>query len=90
MSDGFPRGQTAIVGAATHGIGEAPGFDSIDLAAHASVKALKQAGLTPALAEACGLLVKIPMAGRADSLNLAVATGVMLFEVMRERLRIDG
>ena len=47
MSDGFPRGQTAIVGAATHGIGEAPGFDSIDLAAHASVKALKQAGLTP-------------------------------------------
>jgi TrmH family RNA methyltransferase len=50
----------------------------------------EQAGLTPALAEACGLLVKIPMAGRADSLNLAVATGVMLFEVMRDRLRIDG
>jgi TrmH family RNA methyltransferase len=50
----------------------------------------EQAGLTPALAEACGLLVRIPMAGRADSLNLAVATGVMLFEVMRDRLRIDG
>ena len=50
----------------------------------------EQAGLTPGLAEACGLLVKIPMAGRADSLNLAVATGVMLFEVMRDRLRIDG
>ena len=50
----------------------------------------EQAGLTPALAESCGLLVRIPMAGRADSLNLAVATGVMLFEVMRDRLRIDG
>jgi TrmH family RNA methyltransferase len=50
----------------------------------------EQAGLTPALAAACGLLVKIPMAGRADSLNLAVATGVMLFEVMRDRLKIDG
>ena len=50
----------------------------------------EQAGLTPAMAAACGLLVKIPMAGKADSLNLAVATGVMLFEIMRDRLRIDG
>ena len=50
----------------------------------------EQAGLTPAMAAACTTLVKIPMAGRADSLNLAIATGIMLFEVMRERLRIDG
>jgi TrmH family RNA methyltransferase len=50
----------------------------------------EQAGLTPALAKACGTLVKIPMAGKADSLNLAIATGVMLFEIMRDRLRIDG
>jgi TrmH family RNA methyltransferase len=50
----------------------------------------EQAGLTPAMAAACGLLVKIPMAGKADSLNLAVATGVMLFEIMRDRLTIDG
>jgi TrmH family RNA methyltransferase len=50
----------------------------------------EQAGLTPAMAAACGTLVKIPMAGRADSLNLAVATGVMLFEIMRGRLALDG
>jgi len=50
----------------------------------------EQAGLTPDLSAACGTLVKIPMAGRADSLNLAVATGVMLFEIMRDRLKIDG
>jgi TrmH family RNA methyltransferase len=50
----------------------------------------EQAGLTPALAKACGTLVRIPMAGKADSLNLAIATGVMLFEIMRDRLRIDG
>jgi TrmH family RNA methyltransferase len=50
----------------------------------------EQAGLTPALAKACGTLVKIPMAGKADSLNLAIATGVMLFEIVRDRLRIDG
>jgi TrmH family RNA methyltransferase len=50
----------------------------------------EQAGLTPAFAKACGTLVRIPMAGKADSLNLAIATGVMLFEIMRDRLRIDG
>ena len=43
----------------------------------------EQAGLTDALADACDRLVRIPQAGRADSLNLAVATGVMLFEVRR-------
>lgn len=45
---GFPRGRTAIVGAATYGIGKAPGFEAIDLAARASVDALAQVGLTPA------------------------------------------
>lgn len=39
----------------------------------------EQAGLTPSLAGACDLTVKIPMRGRADSLNLAVATGVMIY-----------
>lgn len=41
----------------------------------------EQAGLTDALAAACDVNVKIPMRGRADSLNLAVATGVMLYAV---------
>jgi RNA methyltransferase, TrmH family len=50
----------------------------------------EQAGLSPELAAACNVLARIPMAGRADSLNLAVATGVMLFEMMRDRLAIDG
>jgi acetyl-CoA acetyltransferase len=47
MKDAFPRGQTAIVGAATFGIGEAPGLDSIDLAVGASLKALRMANLEP-------------------------------------------
>jgi RNA methyltransferase, TrmH family len=50
----------------------------------------EQAGLAPELAAACDTLVKIPMAGKADSLNLAVATGVMLFEIFRDRLKLDG
>ena len=43
---GFPRGKTAIVGAATFGIGKAPGFEAIELAARASLLALAQAGLS--------------------------------------------
>ena len=39
----------------------------------------EQAGLTPELAALCDVAVKIPMRGRADSLNLAVATGIMIY-----------
>ncbi|MDO1558752.1 RNA methyltransferase [Brevundimonas sp. 2R-24] len=38
-------------------------------------------GLSPEAAAACELGVKIPMRGRADSLNLAVATGIMIYAV---------
>jgi TrmH family RNA methyltransferase len=45
----------------------------------------EQFGLSPAwLAEATEA-VRIPMAGAADSLNAAMATGVMLFEAVRQR-----
>jgi RNA methyltransferase, TrmH family len=43
-------------------------------------------GLTPELSAACTRLVRIPMAGRIDSLNLAVASALMLYEIRRERL----
>ena len=33
----------------------------------------------------CDVLVRIPMAGRGDSLNLAVATGIMLYELYNQR-----
>jgi TrmH family RNA methyltransferase len=38
-------------------------------------------GLTPRQIENCDQLVRIPMAGSADSLNLAVATSVVLYEM---------
>ncbi|WP_205480686.1 TrmH family RNA methyltransferase [Sphingomonas arenae] len=41
----------------------------------------EQAGLPAEYESACDLLVKIPMAGRADSLNAAVAAAVMAFQV---------
>ena len=46
MGDAFPSGRTAIVGAATYGMGTTPGLNNFDLAARASLKALGQVGLT--------------------------------------------
>ena len=48
----------------------------------------EQAGLPDELAAACDTLALIPQAGRADSLNLAVATGIMLFEARRSSLEL--
>jgi len=45
----------------------------------------EQSGLPPEMEAACDLLVKLPMRGRADSLNLAIATGVMLYDLWRRR-----
>jgi TrmH family RNA methyltransferase len=47
-------------------------------------------GLSAELAAACSQRVKIPMAGRLDSLNLAVATALMLYEIRRDRLGLCG
>jgi len=43
----------------------------------------EQAGISADMARQCDALVRIPMRGRADSLNLAIATGLMLYEIWR-------
>src|SRR5690606_1607013 len=50
----------------------------------------EQQGLPDDLAAACDRLVRIPQAGRADSLNLAVATGVMLYEARRSAFPMEN
>jgi RNA methyltransferase, TrmH family len=42
-------------------------------------------GLSAERQAACDLMVRVPMVGRSDSLNLAVATGVMLYELFAHR-----
>ena len=42
-------------------------------------------GMPATMAAACDRLVRIPMRGRADSLNAAVATAVMAYEVLNQR-----
>ena len=45
-------------------------------------------GMSEAVAQACTKLVKIPMAGRLDSLNLAVATALVLYAIRGPKLRL--
>jgi TrmH family RNA methyltransferase len=47
-------------------------------------------GLLPTHYEICDVIVRIPMVGKSDSLNLAVATGVMIFEVFNQWHPING
>ncbi len=70
-------------------------------AAHTAEKTLYEADFTGSVAivlgaeenglrrltrEHCDVLLKIPMHGSVSSLNVSVATGVFLFEVMRQRI----
>lgn len=45
----------------------------------------EEKGLRRLTAESCDHLVKIPMQGKIQSLNVSVATGVLLFEIQRQR-----
>lgn len=58
MSSEFPRGRSAIVGGATFGLGEAPGFSSLELAAAAGLLALADARVT--LDQVDGLFICLP------------------------------
>lgn len=50
----------------------------------------EQSGLPEELAREADALARIPQVGLADSLNLAIATGVMLFEARRHLLTLDA
>jgi 23S rRNA (guanosine2251-2'-O)-methyltransferase len=43
------------------------------------------AGLRRLTLESCDHLVKLPMLGQVESLNVSVATGVCLYEILRSR-----
>ena len=42
-------------------------------------------GIRPLLRKKCDFLLNIPMAGSFDSFNVAVATGIILYEIFRRR-----
>jgi len=45
----------------------------------------EEKGIRKLTADKCDHLVRIPMKGKIQSLNVSVATGVMLFEILRQR-----
>ena len=47
----------------------------------------ESAGLTDTLTAACTQLIKIPMVGHTESLNVATATALMLYEIQKDTLR---
>ena len=47
-------------------------------------------GLPAELQALCDVMVRIPMVGQSDSLNLAIATSLMLYEVFNQRRRQTG
>lgn len=46
----------------------------------------EEKGIYPALMKACDEKFKIPMANNFESLNVSVATGIILYETMKQRL----
>ncbi len=45
----------------------------------------EEKGIRRLTAEQCDFLVKIPMIGKIQSLNVSVASGILLFEIIRQR-----
>jgi len=90
MRPGFPRGEAAIVGAATYGIGKCPGVAPVDMAARAALAALDDAGLalsdvdalyTSAPYEALGGLELAEYLGLTPRVTDCNRTGGSAFEV---------
>lgn len=51
----------------------------------AIVMGSEEKGVYPALLKICDEKIKIPMAGDFESLNVSVATGIILYEAMKQR-----
>jgi 23S rRNA (guanosine2251-2'-O)-methyltransferase len=69
----------------TAGEADASLFEADFTGACALVMGAEGKGMRRLTREACDGLVKLPMAGSVSSLNVSVATGVCLYEVVRQR-----
>lgn len=68
-----------VVGTSPSAVASYRGVDYGD--AVLAVLGTEQSGLSESLVRACTLMVRIPMFGKAESLNLAVAAGVLLYGI---------
>jgi 23S rRNA (guanosine2251-2'-O)-methyltransferase len=80
LRDGW---QVRVVG--TAGEAETLLYDADLTGPLALVMGSEEKGLRRLTREQCDLLVRLPMAGAVESLNVSVAAGVALFEAVRQR-----
>lgn len=61
-------------------------YDKIDYSGpFAIIVGNEEKGIKPLVAKNCDFLIHIPMKGKVQSLNVSVATGVLLFEINKKR-----
>jgi len=77
-----------VVGAA--GEAEASIYDTKLDGKLAIVMGAEESGMRRLTRENCDQLIKLPMAGQVESLNVSVATGICLFEAVRQRQAIKS
>ena len=72
-----------IVGFDEHGTQT---YDSVDYKMHCAIAlGAEGKGLHDLVRKCCDFVVSIPMLGKVPSLNVSVAAGVVLYEIMRQR-----
>ncbi|NLC45581.1 MAG: RNA methyltransferase, partial [Firmicutes bacterium] len=56
----------------------------------AAVVGSEGSGVSRLVKEKCDFIVRLPMLGKISSLNASVAGGIVLYEVLRQRLAKKG
>jgi len=64
--------------------GERPYFEAILSGPTALIMGSEEDGVSPEYLKRCDQIVAIPMKGTIGSLNVSVATGILLFEIARQ------
>jgi 23S rRNA (guanosine2251-2'-O)-methyltransferase len=74
----------------TSDVGDSSIYDCDLTAPVALVMGREHSGLRQAVKERCDSLVSLPMAGTVSSLNVSVATGICLYEAVRQRRALSA
>ena len=78
-------GEYGVVRTATSDQSETPIWSARFTGPAALVLGAEDIGVATELADRCDASVRLPMAGQVESLNVSVATGISLFEAVRQR-----
>jgi RNA methyltransferase, TrmH family len=76
------NGKYQLVGTSAHGAVDYHSF--VPQTPWVLVLGNEQKGLTPEQTQACDVTISLPMKGRVSSLNLSVAAGVLLYQLLNE------